>query len=517
MKAKSNTVWNRCLIMALALLAVVCVPSICLCQAQRMGISIGRYILPAGGSKRVNAYCLDYTRHSPTVQTSYSQVLTSPEGATVTIGSRKMSLQQAISQKLVEVKGSSISFGQFLQLANDPMVIGRLPQADQTLFKQMLQEYKGLSPSERRIVESQMAPLVAAYGDHTSLRLVNKTKQDLSVDVSQNSVFGERREHLHNIEAASIATATSNLPQEEIQGRIWHDQNVRLQTKLRDVGYYDGEIDGKAGQRTTAAILAFQKDHFLRPDAIVGAETAEHLTRATEAAGRVRQVNEASGGRLAAFWLDSHVAPERDALYGLYSDSGKPVFVGNDIGELARSMSRKIGTGTPDTIYVFVDDTSINRAEAFGRSARAQLEHIRPDSSLKVVPVKEGDKGLFEFFFSARAHIDRTSFSEPVLVVDGARKGMYTSNFEVSCESGRARMSIFARTRELLRQFIQAVRDILQTDLSRMSPARVINQARARIIRINGATEQDLIMRFRDEVGNSHIVELMTRNTLNVG
>ncbi|MBN1869332.1 MAG: peptidoglycan-binding protein [Candidatus Omnitrophica bacterium] len=55
--------------------------------------------------------------------------------------------------------------------------------------------------------------------------------------------------------------------------------NVRLiQTLLKKAGFNPGEIDGKLGQRTRNAVLAFQKAHQLKVDGKIGYRTLSRLS-----------------------------------------------------------------------------------------------------------------------------------------------------------------------------------------------------------------------------------------------
>lgn len=53
-----------------------------------------------------------------------------------------------------------------------------------------------------------------------------------------------------------------------------------LQTKLTESGYPCGAIDGKYGDKTAAAVKAFQKDHGLTVDGVVGSKTLSALNGA---------------------------------------------------------------------------------------------------------------------------------------------------------------------------------------------------------------------------------------------
>lgn len=50
-----------------------------------------------------------------------------------------------------------------------------------------------------------------------------------------------------------------------------------LQTRLQELGYYDGEIDGQFGNGTRAAVVLFQQQHSLDADGVVGQATSTLL------------------------------------------------------------------------------------------------------------------------------------------------------------------------------------------------------------------------------------------------
>ncbi len=50
-----------------------------------------------------------------------------------------------------------------------------------------------------------------------------------------------------------------------------------IQKALKGAGYYQGTVDGKIGTATKNAVKAFQKDHGLGPDGVVGQRTWEKL------------------------------------------------------------------------------------------------------------------------------------------------------------------------------------------------------------------------------------------------
>ena len=52
---------------------------------------------------------------------------------------------------------------------------------------------------------------------------------------------------------------------------------LSIQQALKGAGYYNGTMDGKIGSETKQAVEAFQKDHDLHPDGVVGRQTWNKL------------------------------------------------------------------------------------------------------------------------------------------------------------------------------------------------------------------------------------------------
>ena len=55
------------------------------------------------------------------------------------------------------------------------------------------------------------------------------------------------------------------------------DEVLKLQTRLHELGYYQGELDGQFGAGTQEAVVAFQKADGLDTDGLAGAETQRVL------------------------------------------------------------------------------------------------------------------------------------------------------------------------------------------------------------------------------------------------
>lgn len=66
-----------------------------------------------------------------------------------------------------------------------------------------------------------------------------------------------------------------NIHKEETLSRFgsYGQEVTNIQTKLKNWGYYNGEIDGIYGSRTVSAVKNFQRNNGLNPDGVAGSQT----------------------------------------------------------------------------------------------------------------------------------------------------------------------------------------------------------------------------------------------------
>lgn len=69
----------------------------------------------------------------------------------------------------------------------------------------------------------------------------------------------------------------NNLDSMNVMQTATLSENKAVQSRLKDLGYYDGPIDGWLGGNTVPAIKAFQRDYGLTVDGIVGKQTLSAL------------------------------------------------------------------------------------------------------------------------------------------------------------------------------------------------------------------------------------------------
>lgn len=84
---------------------------------------------------------------------------------------------------------------------------------------------------------------------------------------------------LINILAVSLIAFTNHNEVEEVVSKFGSSGNEvkQIQTKLKNWGYYSGNIDGVYGSRTTNAVKKFQKSNGLTVDGIAGTATLKAM------------------------------------------------------------------------------------------------------------------------------------------------------------------------------------------------------------------------------------------------
>ncbi|MEC4812275.1 MAG: HEAT repeat domain-containing protein [Scytonema sp. PMC 1069.18] len=98
----------------------------------------------------------------------------------------------------------------------------------------------------------------------------------------QNSTSAARPsqalEHLVLAQVNSLGTATQSILRPGSTG----NEVQKLQTLLKDLGYYDGEVDGRYGTSTSRAVSKFQEAKGLIVDGVFGQTTRQSLQQAVQ-------------------------------------------------------------------------------------------------------------------------------------------------------------------------------------------------------------------------------------------
>lgn len=78
------------------------------------------------------------------------------------------------------------------------------------------------------------------------------------------------------------------------------DEVTKIQTRLKDWGYYHDKVDGIYGTNTTKAVMEFQRKHGLAVDGIAGPATLEKIGISSSSSGNSQNQNSDSNLKLLA-------------------------------------------------------------------------------------------------------------------------------------------------------------------------------------------------------------------------
>jgi murein L,D-transpeptidase YcbB/YkuD len=93
---------------------------------------------------------------------------------------------------------------------------------------------------------------------------------------NRNYAANEDYEVSVNKNKSTIRTLTKNNEYKEII-KVDGVTAEKVQTALKNAGFYNGDIDGKIGPKTKDAIKAFQRDNSLTVDGVIGRGTWSKL------------------------------------------------------------------------------------------------------------------------------------------------------------------------------------------------------------------------------------------------
>jgi murein L,D-transpeptidase YcbB/YkuD len=135
----------------------------------------------------------------------------------------------------------------------------------------------GCATTQKPTAASQLEVRVAEIEDQMDAQDQDVTELKYAVDTLETTVeqMGSGRSVQKSSSDASGLSASSALGSQQILRVPVAAEEV--QQALKDAGYYEGAIDGKLGSGSQRAIKAFQKDHGLESDGIVGQKTWTEL------------------------------------------------------------------------------------------------------------------------------------------------------------------------------------------------------------------------------------------------
>lgn len=219
--------------------------------------------------------------------------------------------------------------------------------------------------------------------------------------------------------------------------------------------------------------------------------------------------------------------------YLVLDETGKHVYEGNKISDLMSRVDHRFTSNKAKTIYFDMKGfASPEKIEAFASSCRIPLKK-HPHMSVKTLSRNAGT-GTQDLFFAGKFEITkplRVTTNE--LVTYGRYKGFYKTVLEgVAKVKGRFRdiaIEIYSKSAEIGREFVKlfnlrfslsnsniklvgtGMNKPFHMSLPRKSPAKLVNEVRRELIKKYKLKEDDLIIKFGNEVGETEIVFLVRK------
>jgi peptidoglycan hydrolase-like protein with peptidoglycan-binding domain len=478
---------------------------------QRMGIAPGVYNIAANAASNVAAFCFDLTRDSPSASTTFSEVLTDPGKAFVRIGGERMSLDEAISEKKVEIKGMQPTLAEIVQRANDPEILSHYRPEQRRALKNLATEWNNLSDEEKAEAESALASQFATIGDHTKLEILNHTNQPISLEVDDSTIFGQTGETADNLPANLLIQGGG---QDKLQKQVWEETTSRYQSLLRDAGFLNDTIDGKLGDKTEEALLEFQTASGLEVTGQIDKTTEDALARAAENQKAIAELNRTNQhGFLTA--IVHSVSASGHSFYRLSFGQGRARYV-NSMDQLRQALSEAARGDGATRAFLIPEGFSSDAQEALSVSVKNQ-NRFQPEklniqvADLHGLPIKEDP------VFGGRVTDLITDDTEPIVQTIRSQE-FYSKPVAFKLESGeRLSVTITARTKELIAQLIEHIRTVISnlraaingaspTNLHQLRPVDIVNIALLDLQHDLNISTKELRRRVEVEMGGVQVV-----------
>ena len=172
----------------------------------------------------------------------------------------------------------------------------------------------------------------------------------------------------------------------------------QVQQKLKDLGFYTGEVTGNAGSKTTAAIKAFQKKYGLTADGVIGSATLKKLDEVYNASQKPA-VEETSAPAASGGVSSSTVKQVQQKLKELGFYTGEVTGnAGSKTIAAVKAFQRKYGL-TADGVIGSTTLNKLNEVYEASKKNSSSSSTPSPNSKVSATTVKNVQKQLKELGF----------------------------------------------------------------------------------------------------------------------
>ena len=293
-------------------------------QVPRMGVPMSTYKIPAYGSIRITAFCLDYQRTSPSSKSIYRFVLKEFSETRVENANKFYKLQEAIDRDILEITGKKFEIEEFINLLKGSLSQEGMSARDKKQNERFIKLWENITADDRKKVESMISlnncistgffddyfepenilyPVVKSWAfipdslktlfhskynyllepmqaqvkeqienirDHTALQFVNRTNSDIIITLKDDIILGDPNESTEFLIETLGGIKFTN------QDEIWNNQIKAILKVLEPTKCVD-ESNTNALSRLSNAVKCFQKKNKLPATGTIDGKTENLL------------------------------------------------------------------------------------------------------------------------------------------------------------------------------------------------------------------------------------------------
>lgn len=241
---------------------------------QRMGIRAGtRVLLKSKGISRVATQCMDNTLGAPKPGMEFINVLTDGTARVVSADGRyayNKTLREAVKSGDIEIVGTEFDMEKLITNIDDPYFRSGLSASQLNEYDRFRLEWLNASQEEKDL-QKLLFEIAYTDGYYGEMSFRNTTYKDLKIEFSKNTILAETDDYT----MAGMWSSYLDLGQDG----GWNAKNAHNQKQLKDLGYYDGAIDGDIGDASERAIRNFQQENGIAVTGKITPETDAQLIR----------------------------------------------------------------------------------------------------------------------------------------------------------------------------------------------------------------------------------------------
>jgi hypothetical protein len=194
--------------------------------------------------------------------------------------------------------------------------------------------------------------------------------------------------------------------------------------------------------------------------------------------------------------------------YAIYADKdARPLLATNDIRELVGQVTAQLGPSAVETVYLELEGFTEDKAAAFESSCRIQSRQDSTQRSITTLAMSSKNAPLRDAYFS-KARLDGNLPTQFTVMDNGPFQGFVRATIHFLVTVGntvqRVTIEVYVRTRAIAEQVATRLRTLGVNES--LTLADMVAVMRAEIKKENNLRDEDVTVRFRQQVGETLIV-----------